>query len=297
MISKYCALALVAASAYSVSASLAEAAEPAVSEQTIASQPVIQKSSTALRYDLPLDLTITLSGATALVTLQLLAPKIAPTTCHWCDRNSDGTNSLNGFDASIRSALRWSNPSAANTASNVFSYALAPLSGIGIGAAIAWRDDRMAEFPLDLLVVAEAAVIALDVNQVAKLAFARERPDIHARTPADRAAHHSVEDNLSFYSGHTTLSFALAASAGTVASMRRHRLAPVMWVAGMVLATTSGYLRIAADRHYASDVIAGAVMGSAIGFGVPYFGHRPATKDFRLSTMPGAAGLSLSGLW
>jgi membrane-associated phospholipid phosphatase len=148
-------------------------------------------------------------------------------------------------------------------------------------------------------VVAEAAVIAVNIDQVSKLAIARERPDIHALSPSDRAAHRSAGDNLSFFSGHTALSFALAASAGTVASMRKYRLAPLMWVVGMTLATTSGYLRIAADRHYASDVIIGAVVGSAIGFGIPYFGHRPETSSVRLSASPtvGGTSLLLSGLW
>src|SRR6059058_3168029 len=76
---------------------------------------------------------------------------------------------------------------------------------------------------------------------------------------------HAAGDNLSFFSGHATLAFALATSAGTVASMRHHRLAPVMWAVGLLLATTGGYLRIAADRHYATDVLTGALVGSAVG--------------------------------
>ena len=35
-----------------------------------------------------------------------------------------------------------------------------------------------------------------------------------------------------------------------------------------------GYLRIAADKHYLSDVLTGALVGSAFGVAMPYFLHR-----------------------
>jgi membrane-associated phospholipid phosphatase len=252
-----------------------------------------------LRYDLPIDLSITAGGAALALSLELLTPKIAPSTCRWCDRDGNGNDALNNFDASIRSRVRWSNTAAADKASTVIGYGLVPLSVAGIGWISAQREDRMAEFPVSFLIVAESAVLAVNVNQLTKLAFARERPEVHSRSPEERAAQRSSEDNLSFYSGHTTFAFAVATSAGTIASMCRYRLAPVMWAAGMLLATTTGYLRIAADKHYASDVIAGAVVGSAIGVGVPYFGHRPTRATIRVTAAPIAGGtaLMLSGTW
>jgi len=83
-----------------------------------------------------------------------------------------------------------------------------------------------------------------------------------SRTPEERARLHKNSDNLSFFSGHATLAFALAVSAGTIASMRHHKLAALMWATGLVLASTGAYLRIAADRHYATDVIMGMVVGT-----------------------------------
>jgi membrane-associated phospholipid phosphatase len=43
------------------------------------------------------------------------------------------------------------------------------------------------------------------------------------------------------------------------------------------MAALTGYLRIAADKHYFTDVLVGAIVGSAIGVAVPYFAHRPST--------------------
>jgi membrane-associated phospholipid phosphatase len=241
----------------------------------------------------PLDLAITLGAAGAWLVTQLSAPGLAPKACRWCDRAEDGTDTLNGFDASVRSAWRWNDTSSANTLSGVFSFGLAPLAGFGVGALVAWHDDRLDELPADALVVAESAMIAMNVNQLVKFVAARQRPDVHARTPAERIAQQSPEDNLSFFSGHATLAFSLATSAGTVASMRHHRLAPLMWTAGLLLAATGGYLRIAADRHYATDVITGAVVGSAVGFSVPYFAHRPASASTCVTFAPVERGATL----
>jgi membrane-associated phospholipid phosphatase len=41
------------------------------------------------------------------------------------------------------------------------------------------------------------------------------------------------------------------------------------------MALATGYFRVAADRHWATDVISGWVMGTIIGAGVPWLFHRP----------------------
>jgi len=51
-----------------------------------------------------------------------------------------------------------------------------------------------------------------------------------------------------------------------------------MSIAGLGFAATA-CLRIAADRHYATDVLSGAAVGSAIGFTVPHFAHGPVRDE------------------
>src|SRR5262249_18375089 len=87
------------------------------------------------------------------------------------------------------------------------------------------------------------------------------------------------DDNLSFYSGHTSLAFSLAVGSGTIASMRGYPLAPVVWATGLPVALLTGYLRIGADRHYLTDVLAGALLGSAVGFVGPFVFHRAPGAD------------------
>jgi PAP2 superfamily protein len=260
---------------------------------------------TGMHYHLGIDLGVTLGAGATVLTLELLTPVLG-SHCRWCDRHADGSDALNGFDASVRRALRWKDVKTADTLSSIFSFGLAPAAGIGVAAIITAYEHRMAELPADILVVSESAMITLVLTDLTKFGVARERPDVHARTPEQRAAQRKDGDNLSFFSGHTSLAFALAVSAGTIASMRHHKLAPVMWASGLALASLSAYLRIAADRHYATDVLMGMVVGSAVGFSVPYFFHRetsktpsndPAMPHAMLSALPlpGGSALNLAG--
>lgn len=227
----------------------------------------------AVRYDLGWDVSISAAAAIGWLTLDQLAPKLV-TACSWCDRNADGSDALGAMDRGARDALRWQNTARADGLSDVLSFGLAPLTSLGLSAVVAQHDGRLPEFPVNALLIVESTLLASFANQLVKLVAARERPDVHARSPQQRAAHHTTDDDLSFFSGHTNLAFVLATSSGTIASLRHYRLAPLIWATGIPLAAFSGYLRIAADRHYALDVLTGALLGGAIGFAVPYVFHR-----------------------
>jgi membrane-associated phospholipid phosphatase len=245
-----------------------------------------------LRYDLVTDLAVTGGAGITWLTLELLTPSLVE-ECRWCDRNDDGSDALNGFDRELRQGLRWNNTESADTWSTVFSFVLAPLLGFAAAAVVTHHDERLHELPPAILIVAESALIAMSLNQIVKIVAARERPNAHARSPEERTARRQSTDNLSFFSGHTNLAFALAISAGTIASMRGYRLSPLMWATGLTCASVGGYLRIAADRHYASDVLMGAAFGAAVGFVVPYVFHRPTTSSWRLTAAPTKSGASM----
>ena len=79
----------------------------------------------------------------------------------------------------------------------------------------------------------------------------------------------------------------------TVASMRGYRLAPLVWTAGILFGVGTGYTRIAADRHYFTDVIAGAGIGTVIGAGIPLLFHSPRSplgEHARFMATPVAGG-------
>jgi membrane-associated phospholipid phosphatase len=130
----------------------------------------------------------------------------------------------------------------------------------------------------------------------------RERPFVH-ELPLDQKELTSqpADNNLSFFSGHSSEAFALASASGTVATMRGYRWAPVVWSVGGVVAAVTAYLRIAADKHWLTDVLAGAVLGAGIGFALPYVFHSAedlpaptARASLRTTPLPSAAGVTLS---
>lgn len=283
----------------SATAADADQPAPALSPSDPLQIPPWARKNSGLKTNPSVDIPVTVGATVTWLTLELLRKPLAPVNCRWCDLESDGSDGLNGFDRSIRESLRWTDVDTADTLSGAFSFVLAPAAGLGIGAIIAEHDDRLAELPEDLLVVVQSAMLASSVNGITKLVAARQRPDVHAAVLAGTPREAETGDNLSFFSGHATLAFALAVSAGTVASMRRHRWAPLMWASGLLFASTGSYLRIAADRHYATDVLTGVAVGSAFGFAVPYFFHQPGPSPIALTLTPlqvrSGAGLGVAG--
>jgi membrane-associated phospholipid phosphatase len=185
--------------------------------------------------------------------------------------------------------LRWQNPGAADTASNVIGLAMMPLAA-GANAIAAAHDERASSIGVDLLIVAEAGILAADLNQLVKFTAGRERPFVHVLTPDQKAlTRDPADNNLSFFSGHTCVTMAVAVAAGTTASLRKYSWAPIVWVTGVPLSLTTGYLRIGADKHYFTDVMTGALVGALVGFAVPYVFHRP--EDHPQAT--GASALPL----
>ena len=225
-----------------------------------------------LPHDLRADLPIVLLGGATWITTEALKVYLAPETCRWCDRDGEGTDSLNALDAAFRGSLGSADDrAAANTASHVTAFGLAPAAALGLDAlAVAFEGGSPEDWAVDALVIAESAVIASNLNQLTKLAAGRERPFVHVLAADDKASTaQPADNNLSFFSGHTTLAFSLAVASGTVATLRGYRMAPVVWATGLATASMTGWLRIAADKHYFTDVLAGMLVGSAVGVAVP----------------------------
>jgi membrane-associated phospholipid phosphatase len=254
-----------------------------------------------LPYDARADVAVTVIGAMAIVTAESLKGVIAP-SCRWCYRNPDGTDRLNFVDSRARNVLKWSNVKTADSVSNVTAFVLTPAAAYGLTALAASKDHALHGFPVDALIITEATILALDFNQLAKLALARERPFVHYLATEERARRglndaENDDDNVSFFSGHTAATFALASSSGTVASMRGYAYAPAVWSVGLSLAAFTGYLRIAGDRHFFTDVLVGAISGTLIGVGVPLIFHSPHPTTNGATPPSASSPLMMSGTW
>ncbi len=246
-----------------------------------------------LRYDARIDLAVTSVGGVWWLTSEMMKADLVPEKCRWCYRAEDGKDLLNPYDGWVRKRLVWKSTDTAATVSSILGFFVEPGTMMGLTAVAEANESAIRRFPVDALLITEATVIAGDINQIAKFAFARERPFVHflPRAPdAIRALTDSPsDDNLSFFSGHTTLAFAVASSAGMVNTLRGYRLAPLVWGVGMTMAVSVGYLRIAADKHYFSDVMTGAVVGSIIGVGIPLIFHAAGSSSSSANPNPPSA--------
>lgn len=217
---------------------------------------------------------ITAGAAAGWAALALLEPSLVPAHCRWCDRDEAGLDTLSGFDRWGTGAI-WSHRHAAEVASNVLIGAI-PVGVFASEWALAAPQGTRRQLGEDLLVVAEAGAVQGLVNEVVKVLVARERPYAHLGLEPDSGGSDEV---VSFYSGHTSTAFALVAAAGAVASSRHYPHAGVIWAVGFPVAATVGYLRIAAGKHYLTDVLVGAAAGTVIGFGLPLLLHPGAVPN------------------
>jgi hypothetical protein len=126
----------------------------------------------------------------------------------------------------------------------------------------------------DLPVWGEAAAVSIAVDQAVKHLVHRRRPYARFCEP-QRSSDLCTEDaRLSFYSGHTSAAFVAAVAAGTLADFHHLPHRRWVWASGLTLATATGALRVTADKHYATDVLAGAAAGAVAGWLIPRL-HKP----------------------
>jgi len=207
------------------------------------------------------------AGGALYLTLEIaIKGRIIPDECRWCESNR--------FDTAVRSSLRWDRVQAANAISNITGYVGNPAYAMAL-LITSNRGDWRRTYD-DLMPVVQAGVVTGVVNWIGKAIAVRRRPFALFKAEPVRAKH---DYDTSFFSGHTSLAFTMAVSSATVARLRDYRSETALWIGGLTLATATGYLRIAGDAHYATDVITGALVGAAIGIAVPLFFHLDALTD------------------
>jgi membrane-associated phospholipid phosphatase len=169
-----------------------------------------------------------------------------------------------------------------------------PVGVMGFGLIQAYRFDDPAAGWSSALLIVQATSLAMLTNVIVKYSVGRARPYVWQGTPD---LYPSAKDaNVSFFSGHVTFVFAVVVSGSTLFFMQDMPGAP--WVLGLGLAAASftAYLRMAADKHYLSDVLVSAGVGSLVGWAVPYLFHRPGRNGAPQAgdLMPAPGGIAIA---
>jgi len=256
-----------------------------------------------IRVRLEIDLPIFVGFVGVFGATEGFKSKIAPASCRWCETGRG--------ELAIRDALVWRKPDAAALSSDLIAYAGLPVFALALTLTSVGREKSWRHLHEDLLVAFEAVAISAALTNTIKFGVGRQRP-YATFSPTPISFTDDPDQNLGFPSGHTSFAFSLATSFATVATLRERKLAPVLWGVGVPVAGFVGYLRMAGDRHWFGDVLAGAGLGTLIGVGVPWLLHHPRTgiipraqarargrgrdhAGFELQVLPAPGGVSVSG--
>jgi membrane-associated phospholipid phosphatase len=205
--------------------------------------------------------------------------QLVASSCRWCQPPQ--------LDLWARGELRWNDTQAASTASDVLQLLIPAGAAATLWVQAAPHGNR--EVVEDLLVFTESVSTTILLTQGAKYAVLRLRPDAWARGTVE-----SPDDKLSFWSGHTGFAFGAAAAATQIARLRGRSGWKWLAAASFGAAAVTGYLRVAADRHWLTDVAAGAVAGTATGLVVPLLVFQPADgRKPAVSLAPAPGGLAV----
>lgn len=193
-------------------------------------------------------------------------------------------DSHNDFDDSLRSGLRFSSGRARRTANVLSSVFLAGNATLLMTDWVLQRD----RYSVTESLRRDSAWLLSDilVGRSFKLATARERPFVPGCEAGVETfgCDKSDDRNAGFFSTHASLSSTLA---GLLCARRLHRPdrgAEDLWLCGAAsgLALASGVMRVSADRHYATDVLAGWASGFVFGYALPtrfHYGNRPGREQ------------------
>lgn len=126
------------------------------------------------------------------------------------------------------------------------------------------------------LMAAESVIWTTGVTYMVKSTVKRARPYAYHVPPRPLTR----ESSLSFFSGHTAISFQGAVLGGILlqSGVGDKRLRNIAGLSGLGIALLTGICRIESGNHFPSDVLAGAVAGSLIGWLIPEL-HKSNTNS------------------
>ena len=263
--------------------------------------PELTFPSTYVRFGAADWVTTILGGATAL-TMAIVPPIEA--------HRRDGPAF---FDGAVRNTLRapgFQGRYIARDTSDVLLSLFVTYPFFVDALATAWWFRGNAEAARQMtLINAEALALVGAIQGITNVFAARERPygrDCGGIIPEGGIDCAGGGRYRSFFSGHAAYSFAAASvmcSHHMNLNLFADKTADVLsCIVGYFAAGTTATLRVVGDMHYASDVITGSLVGTAIGLGIPWLHYHGGAESkaahaesVRWRVVPMGLGASLGG--
>ena len=164
----------------------------------------------------------------------------------------------NKFDNYFRDKLKWEK----NKLDKAKLYSDILLYGIVLGSIPA-SPLLLKGNDYKTIILTNLEVLAINglLTDITKYVVGRQRPSSYFNTRDEKK-----DAFKSFFSGHTSSAFAIGTSNAMMLSSEYPNKKGIIWISAYTIATLTGYYRIAADKHYTSDVIVGAIAGSVVGY-------------------------------
>ena len=147
----------------------------------------------------------------------------------------------------------------------------------------------------DLVVLLQSVLISNSITILTAMAARRPRPLVYG-TKASLSTRTSGSATQSFFSGHVGASFAVTLSLWS-ALRRRRPDSPLQWIVlgvGLAVSSFVAVGRVMAGKHFLTDVLIGAAVGTTSGLVVPTLHGNPAAKRLQATLVPGGAGLAFT---
>lgn len=234
----------------------------------------------SLTYSPTFDLGVTAAALAGALVPELGKSAFASDTCGWCHPvTGPGAVDVNAFDAGLRASLAGLgglNPGTWARTTDASAFLLLPLASLALDLFLV-NDGRLDfDLAVDTLVVAQAVSVAAMITQLVKFPVSRERPFVAYDSPFAADLRHGTEtvadDNLSFFSGHSSVALSTTMAMARVIELRSGR--KIGYATLVPLGVCTALLRVAADKHWGTDVLTGMLVGAAVGYLLPSL-HAP----------------------
>jgi len=194
-------------------------------------------------------------------------------------------NDINGFDR--QATFNWS-----QSAGGASDYLL--VASILSPALLSLSDRVQNDFTPVITMYFEVLIFSEMLPFFAKGITQRVRPlAYNENVPLEKKKTQNAK--RSFFSGHTSTAFAMAVYLSSVYAdyYPDSDLKPLVWTSSLLVASTVGYLRYVSGSHFPTDIITGAIIGSAIGYLIPLI-HKKENENVNLSIGFSSYGTTLN---
>ncbi|WPP52202.1 phosphatase PAP2 family protein [Catalinimonas niigatensis] len=145
--------------------------------------------------------------------------------------------------------------------------------------------DARQEYGAISVMLLETILLNETLTGLSKVLVSRPRPYTHNQN-VDFADRIDDDNNLSFFSGHTSYTAAISFFTAQVLSqyIDNRTTRNLIWAGAIAWPAATGYFRYASGKHYITDVLTGYIVGAAIGYFIPRLHETVAKRGNEAST-------------